>query len=100
MDLRLKKQFRGETNLDVFVWDQNNNVAYTEAYVNWLEKQLIIPVVMPMLLCIDAHVSWDITIGRKYELIEETHIQYLIINDSGKKDWIHKDWFKKSKPKQ
>ena len=45
MDLKLKKQFRGETNLDVFVWDENNNVAYTEAYVNWLEQQLNIPVV-------------------------------------------------------
>ena len=49
MDLKLKKQFRGETNLDVFVWDENNNVAYTEAYVNWIEKQLIIPVVMQSL---------------------------------------------------
>jgi hypothetical protein len=45
MDLKLKKQFRGETNLDVFVWDENNNVAYTEAYVEWLEKQLNIPIV-------------------------------------------------------
>ena len=43
MDLKLEKQFRGETNLDVFVWDENNNVAYTEAYVNWLEQQLNIP---------------------------------------------------------
>tara|TARA_R110000796_G_scaffold198789_1_gene315128 strand:- start:258 stop:524 length:267 start_codon:yes stop_codon:yes gene_type:complete len=42
MDLKLKKQFRGETNLDVFVWDENNNVAFTEAYVNWLEKQCTI----------------------------------------------------------
>tara|TARA_B110000977_G_scaffold75016_1_gene101302 strand:- start:5833 stop:6132 length:300 start_codon:yes stop_codon:yes gene_type:complete len=39
MDLKLKKQFRGETSLDVFVWDENNNVAFTEAYVDWLEKQ-------------------------------------------------------------
>jgi len=31
MDLKLKKQFRGETNLDVFVWDENNNVAFTKA---------------------------------------------------------------------
>lgn len=45
MDLKLKKQFRGETNLDVFVWDENNNVAFTEDYVEWLEKQLTIPVV-------------------------------------------------------
>ena len=49
MDLRLKKQFRGETNLDVFVWDENNNVAFTEAYVNWLEKQCTIAdVVKPL----------------------------------------------------
>jgi hypothetical protein len=39
MDLKLKKQFRGETNLDVFVWDENNNVAFTESYVKWLEKK-------------------------------------------------------------
>jgi len=45
MDLKLKKQFRGETNLDVFVWDENNNVAFTKDYVEWLEKQLTIPVV-------------------------------------------------------
>ena len=42
MDLKLKKQFRGETDLDVFVWGENNNVAFTEAYVEWLEKQCTI----------------------------------------------------------
>ena len=40
MDLRLKKQFRGETGFDVFVWDENNEVAYTEAYVEWLEAKI------------------------------------------------------------
>jgi len=40
MDLRLKKEFRGETGFDVFVWDENNEAAYTEAYVEWLETKI------------------------------------------------------------
>tara|TARA_R110000772_G_scaffold268551_1_gene396065 strand:+ start:3244 stop:3483 length:240 start_codon:yes stop_codon:yes gene_type:complete len=40
IDLKLKKQFRVETNLDVFVWDENNNVAFTKDYVDWLESKI------------------------------------------------------------
>jgi hypothetical protein len=47
MDLKLKKKFRVETNLDVFVRYENNNLAFTEAYVEWLEKQLTTSVVLP-----------------------------------------------------
>jgi hypothetical protein len=65
MDLKLKKQFRGETNLDVFVWDKNNNVAFTEAYVNWLEKQCTIAnVVVPKgALCCPECKSTDLKVA-------------------------------------
>lgn len=39
MDLELKKVFREETSLDVFAWDENNNVVFTEDYVKWLENR-------------------------------------------------------------
>jgi hypothetical protein len=48
MNLELKKKFRKETGLNVFVWDENNNIAYTEAYVEWLEKQIELPEKKPL----------------------------------------------------
>lgn len=75
----------------------NEALVFKLAY----EKALTMHAVMPtLLLCIDAIVSWDITIGRKYTLIKESQNQYLIKNDKGFKDWIHKDWFEKSESKQ
>jgi len=58
-------------------------------------KQFVITDVVASVLCIDALTSWEITIGKKYEILNETHIQYLIKNDKGINDWIHKDWFKR-----
>ena len=69
MYLKLKKQFRGETNLDVFVWDENNNVAFTGAYVNWLEKQCTIAdVVKPKgTLCGICFKSFEEVAGKECE---------------------------------
>jgi hypothetical protein len=40
MDLKLKKEFRGETGLDVFIWSEGKEIAYTEDYVEWLEAKI------------------------------------------------------------
>jgi glycerol kinase len=40
MDLRFKKQFREETGEDMFTWNEEGDLAYTQSYVDWLEDEL------------------------------------------------------------
>ena len=65
-------------------------------YVDFLEEKFSMYDVMPrLLLCMGAMANWDVTIGKKYKLIEETICHYILINDLGEQEIYNKDWFKK-----
>jgi len=55
---------------------------------------LIIPVVMPMLLCIDSGGWFGITEGKKYKLIFEEKVEYVFRDDEGDIIGVEKELFK------
>jgi hypothetical protein len=58
-------------------------------------EQLPIYCVVSTLLCVDALDHWEITKGKKYQMLEESEFHFRIINDLGKPESYHKDWLKK-----
>ena len=51
--------------------------------------------VVASVLCVNAPKGWGLTIGKKYEIINENVNFYVIINDLGVKDIAFKHYFKK-----
>ncbi len=62
------------------------------------KKQLAIQVVKPMLLCVEKDTTFlNITLGNKYEMLQDIRHSYVIINDEGNEQVYGKERFKKLK---
>lgn len=40
MNLELKREFRKDNECDVFEWSENDNLCYSQKYVDWLEAKI------------------------------------------------------------
>ena len=63
-------------------------------FLDNIEKQLNLAVVMPCLLCVDNDGAEDtLTTGREYQMLEITETLCFVINDNGDRDAYGKNSF-------
>jgi hypothetical protein len=72
-----------------------NVKLWAKSWKKEMKQQLNLHAVVTSLLCVNVLQDWEITEGKKYEMIKEHNNHYTIINDLGKEVLVNKYWLQK-----